>query len=333
MGRRDEPRRRNRGLWIEPLGADSGVRGLVIKLEQELAEIESDGPRLVCGGGARLPQVSARAAKLGLSGIEFGVNIPGTVGGAVRMNANAYGGELQRVLEWVDVCTLAAPSADRPSGWASPTGAPTWSPARSSRAHRSCSTPGDAAAIKAELADMRARRKARSRRASRPSARPSRTPTTHAPKGAPRASCSRRPAAAASSVGGARFSPKHANFVENRGDATTADVLELMAEGRRRVRERFGIGLEAEVQLLGDVDLPPELRRTGQRRSGRAQRDTRQALRPDRDDRRRGRGRLGRLHVGARSLVAEGQGRHDRGCQRPRGRTDQARPDRDRLAA
>ena len=55
-------------------------------------------------------------------------------------------------------------------------------------------------------------------------------------------------------VGGACFSEKHANFVENSGDATTADVIALMAEGRRRVRERFGVGLEAEVQFLGDVD-------------------------------------------------------------------------------
>ena len=56
-------------------------------------------------------------------------------------------------------------------------------------------------------------------------------------------------------VGGARFSEKHANFVENRGHATTADVVALMAEGRRRVRERFGVELEPEVQLLGDVDV------------------------------------------------------------------------------
>ena len=54
-------------------------------------------------------------------------------------------------------------------------------------------------------------------------------------------------------VGGARFSPKHANFVENIGTATTADVLALMAEGRRRVRERFGVELEAEVQILGEA--------------------------------------------------------------------------------
>ncbi|MEA2370565.1 MAG: UDP-N-acetylmuramate dehydrogenase, partial [Solirubrobacteraceae bacterium] len=73
------------------LVADQGVRGLVLKLDGELATIERDADRLLCGGGARLPSVAAKAAAAGLSGIEFGVNIPGTVGGAVRMNANAYG--------------------------------------------------------------------------------------------------------------------------------------------------------------------------------------------------------------------------------------------------
>ena len=92
--------------------ADAGVRGLVLKLDQELTQITVDGTRIDCGGGARLPAVSAQAARAGLSGIEFGVNIPGTVGGAVRMNANAYGGELARALEWVDV-TSAAGTARR----------------------------------------------------------------------------------------------------------------------------------------------------------------------------------------------------------------------------
>jgi UDP-N-acetylenolpyruvoylglucosamine reductase len=245
------------------LVSDSGVRGLVIKLERELAKIESDGPRMVCGGGARLPQVSARAAKLGLSGIEFGVNIPGTVGGAVRMNANAYGGELQQVLEWVDVCT-AAGTERRP-------------PERLGFSYRRSNLvtgeivarasfllePGDVAAIKAELADMRARRKA---------AQPSGIKTFGStfknpddPRAEGRTAGQLLEAAGCSGLehGGARFSPKHANFVENRGEATTTDVLELMAEGRRRVRERFGVGLEAEVQLLGEVDLPAELRRDG----------------------------------------------------------------------
>ena len=87
--------------------ADAGFRGLVMKLDGALATIEQHGERLLCGGGARLPQAAARAARAGLSGLEFGVSIPGTVGGAVKMNANAYGGDLARVLEWVEVATPA----------------------------------------------------------------------------------------------------------------------------------------------------------------------------------------------------------------------------------
>src|SRR5947209_17991677 len=96
------------------LVADAGVRGLVLKLDQELTQITVDGSRIDCGGGARLPAVAAQAARAGLSGIEFGVNIPGTVGGAVRMNANAYGGELARALEWVDICSAAGTTRRTP---------------------------------------------------------------------------------------------------------------------------------------------------------------------------------------------------------------------------
>src|ERR1051325_9690707 len=87
------------------LVADEGFRGLVLKLDGELAAGEREGTRVICGGGARVPAAAAKVARWGLTGLEFGINIPGTVGGAVRMNANAYGGELGRVLEWVDVCT------------------------------------------------------------------------------------------------------------------------------------------------------------------------------------------------------------------------------------
>src|SRR5947208_3455694 len=82
------------GDLLLPLGVGEG-----------LATLERDGNRVICGGGARLPQASARAARWGLTGLECGVNIPGTVGGAVKMNANAYGGELGKVLEWVDIAT------------------------------------------------------------------------------------------------------------------------------------------------------------------------------------------------------------------------------------
>src|SRR5258708_24355206 len=100
------------------LVADAGVRGLVLKLEGELSKIEIDGTCVECGGGARLPSVSAKAAQAGLGGLEFGVNIPGTVGGAVRMNANAYGGELASVLEWVDVTGPAGTERRAPGGFA-----------------------------------------------------------------------------------------------------------------------------------------------------------------------------------------------------------------------
>ena len=209
---------------------------------------------VLCGGGARLPSAAAKAAGWGLSGLEFGVNIPGTAGGAVRMNANAYGGQLAQVLEWVEVCTAAGTERRPPEqlGFAyrsSNLGAgevvsrasfrlqPGRPGRRSGRRWRRC-------------ASAAARR---SPRGSRPSARPSRTPRTSGPRGARPGSCSRPPAAAACAHGGARFSEKHANFVENAGDATTADVLELMAEGRRRVHERFGVELEPEVQVLGEV--------------------------------------------------------------------------------
>ena len=86
------------------LVADAGVRGLVLKLDGALTEIEREGTRIVCGGGVRLPSAAAKVARWGLTGLEFGINLPGTVGGAVRMNANAYGGQLAKVLEWVDVC-------------------------------------------------------------------------------------------------------------------------------------------------------------------------------------------------------------------------------------
>ena len=104
--------RRRRGSTVAVVGSgsnllvsDDGYRGLVVKLDGELSAIERQGTRVVCGGGARLPSAAAQAARWGLSGLEFGINIPGTVGGAVKMNANAYGGELGRVLEWVNVCT------------------------------------------------------------------------------------------------------------------------------------------------------------------------------------------------------------------------------------
>ena len=132
-----------------------------MKLDGALATIEQDGERLLCGGGARLPQAAARAARAGLSGLEFGVNIPGTVGGAVKMNANAYGGDLvARARVGRGRHARAAPSGARPTSSASATGARTWVRTRSSRGRRSRSRRAEPEGVKATLAEMRAARKA-----------------------------------------------------------------------------------------------------------------------------------------------------------------------------
>ena len=238
------------------LVADDGFRGLVLKLDGELAAAERDGTRVVCGGGARLPSVTAKTARWGLSGLEFGINIPGTVGGAVRMNANAYGGQLARVLEWVDVATGAGTERRLPAdlGFAYRSSNLTDGEvvARASFAL----VEADPQEVKATLAEMRGKR-----REAQPSGIKTFGSTFKNPddeRAAGRSAGQLLDAAGCRGleVGGARFAPKHANFVENTGGATTADVLELMAQGRRRVHERFGIALEPEVQILGEVRWP-----------------------------------------------------------------------------
>ena len=245
------------------LVSDEGFRGLAIKLAGDLAQMERDGSRVIAGGGARLPSVSAKAAGWGLAGIEFGVNIPGTVGGAVRMNANAYGGELGRVLEWVEVCT-AAGSERRAPGDLGFTYRDSNIGSREvvSRAAFAL-TEADGAEVKRRMGEMREKRK---------EAQPSVIKTFGStfvnpddPRAEGRSAGQLLDAAGARGLerGGARLSPKHANFVENADGATTADVLAVMAAARRIVHERFGVVLEPEVQILGEVEWPAEWRLDG----------------------------------------------------------------------
>lgn len=242
------------------LVADEGVPGLVLKLDRGLSTIDVDGTRIRCGGGARLPAIAAAAAAAGLGGIEFAVNIPGTVGGAVRMNANAYGGELTDVLEWVEVTEADGTRRRFPQDL--------------DLAYRRSNlgagevvalacfllVPAEPKQVRARLAELRGLRK---------EAQPSGIKTFGSTFKNPAPSDDQAGGRTAGQllddagcralrVGGASFSAKHANFVENRGDATTADVVALMAAGRRRVMELFGVELEPEVQVLGPVRLPSD---------------------------------------------------------------------------
>jgi UDP-N-acetylenolpyruvoylglucosamine reductase len=236
--------------------ADEGVRGLVLKLDGELAKIERNGSWIVCGGGARLPAVAAEAARAGLSGIEFGVNIPGTVGGAVRMNANAYGGELAQALAWIDLVTADGTECRVPSELGF------------SYRHSDIGSgevvaragfwlqQSDPEVVKTALAQMRARRHEAQPQGIKTFGSTFKNPDDPRAEGRSAGLLLSEAGCNGLGVGAARFSPKHANFIENTGGASTADVLAVMAEGRRRVLERFGVELEPEVQTLGDVRLP-----------------------------------------------------------------------------
>lgn len=238
------------------LVADEGVRGLVLKLEGELAAIEVDLDRVVAGAGARLPQVASKAARAGLVGLGFGVNIPGTVGGAIKMNANAYGGALDEVLEWADVATASGSERRLPQSF--------------NFRYRDSDLRTDEVVVRAGFKMRRGdpdeiKDAMESMRASRRSAQPSGiktfgstfvNPDDQSAEGKSAGQMLEAAGCKELEVGGARFNAKHANFVENTGTATTADIVMLMVKGQQRVQERFDVILKPEVQFFGDVEVP-----------------------------------------------------------------------------
>lgn len=238
------------------LVADAGFRGLALKLDGELTAVERQGEGLLCGGGARLPSVSAKAAGWGLAGIEFGVNIPGTAGGAVKMNANAYGGQLAEVLEWVDVCTAAGRERRDPGTLGFTYRASNLAAAEVVSRVAFRLRGEDPAAIRARLEEMRGKRREAQPSGIKTFGSTFKNPEDARAEGRSAGQLLEAAGCQGLRLGGARFSPKHANFVENTGEATTTEILELMAEGRRRVYERFGVALEPEVQVLGEVGWP-----------------------------------------------------------------------------
>jgi UDP-N-acetylmuramate dehydrogenase len=240
------------GLGSNLLVADEGYDGVVLRLAGELARIARDGERIVCGGGATLAAVVKRATGWGLAGIEFGCAIPGTAGGAVRMNAGAYG-ELRDVLE---AAVVVGASGERRGG-----------PALLDMRYRHSNLePGEVVAeailrlrrddpgrIRATVADMQRRRREAQPAKVRTFGSVWKNPSQELTAGRLLEECGLKGFVS----GGARISPVHANFIENVGGARSADVVALMAEARRRAHDRFGVELEHEVQMLGPIALPP----------------------------------------------------------------------------
>ena len=238
------------GLGSNLLVADAGYDGVVVRLAGDLARIERDGDQIVCGGGASLAAVVKRATGWGLSGIEFGCAIPGTAGGAVRMNAGAYGGELRDVL---DRAVVVGADGERAGG-----------PDELGMRYRHSDVgprevvaeavlrlqPGDTDRIRATVADMQRRRREAQPAKVRTFGSVWKNPDPERTAGRLLEECGLKGYA----VGGARISPVHANFIENHDGARSADVIALMREARRRAGEH-GVQLEHEVQMLGPIGL------------------------------------------------------------------------------
>ncbi len=241
------------GLGSNVLVHDDGVDALVLKLGGELCAVRAEGDLLVAGGGATNAVCLHRARAEGLGGFEFASAIPGTVGGAVRMNAGAYGRELRDVL-------VEAVVADA-DGIRTLTGDELELAYRHSALRR-----GEVVAevrlhleqsstetVRRTVAELLAQRKSTQPTNKRTFGSVFKNPTPELGAGRAIEACGLK----GHRIGGAVISPRHANFIENDGGATSADCLALMAEARRRVHERFGVVLEHEVRLLGPLELPP----------------------------------------------------------------------------
>jgi UDP-N-acetylenolpyruvoylglucosamine reductase len=241
------------GLGSNVLAADSGVDGLVLRLSGELAAVEIEGTRLTAGGGAPNAVSLHRARAAGLGGMEFACAIPGTAGGGVRMNAGAYG------RDWADIVERVLVVDADGAAWLAP------DELDFSYRHSSLAggqvvarvefrlTPRDPTDIRREVSELNRRRKETQPINRRTFGSVFKNPDGELGAGPMLDACGLK----GHTVGGARISPRHANFIENLGDATAADALELMAEARRRALEQYGVFLEREVELLGDLELPP----------------------------------------------------------------------------
>jgi UDP-N-acetylmuramate dehydrogenase len=249
-----------RDLPILPLGfgsnllvADEGVEALALRLEGELASVEIEGEKMIAGGGAADALCARLAQAAGLSGLEFAASIPGTVGGGVYMNAGAWGSDFGAVLKralvvdgegkrWLDRDQLGLH-------------------------YRGCDLEPGQIVVQAELRLERSsteeiERGIRARKEQRKSGQPSgirsfgsvfKNPNHELGAGRMIDACGLK----GKQIGGARFSLQHANFIENTGGATTAGALALMDEARSRVFGRFGVVLEPEVRLVGEISLSP----------------------------------------------------------------------------
>lgn len=230
------------------LVGDRGIAGLVIEIGERMSEVRIEDTTLVAGAGALLSKAAQTAAAAGLGGLEFAAGIPGSVGGAVVMNAGAYGGEMKDVLQSVKVLTeegelLSLAAAELELGYRH-----SCVPERKYivvEATMELSAKPEEE-IRACMAELRAKRIEK-----QPLEYPSAGSTFKRPEGYFAGKLIMDSGLRGYTVGGAQVSEKHCGFVINKGDATAADVRQLMQDVHDRVKEQFDVELEPEVKMIG----------------------------------------------------------------------------------
>lgn len=228
---------------------DEGYHGTVIHLGEAFSSIEGDGDRLICGSGALMSEAAHKAMELGLSGMEPISGIPGSIGGAVFMNAGAYGGEMSQVIESVTAVSadgseiLTIPKEELKLGY------------RHSRFMETGEVvlsailllkKRDVEEIKADMMDFTNRRTSK-----QPLEYPSAGSFFKRPEGYFAGKLIQDAGLKGVSVGGAQISSKHSGFMINRGDATATDIINLMHLVQNTVYDRFGVHMEPEVRIVG----------------------------------------------------------------------------------
>ena len=230
------------------LVSDHGIEGVVISLGKNASEITIEGNAITAEAGALLSRVANEAASHGLTGMEFAAGIPGSIGGAVFMNAGAYGGEIKDIIVSATVLTSDYQFEE-------------WSREQLDLSYRHSSLmdkgaivlsatlrleSGDEEAIRAIMNELKEKRVEK-----QPLNFPSAGSTFKRPEGYFAGKLIQDAGLRGYSVGGAQVSEKHCGFVVNTGNATCADVVELMKNVDAKVFEQFGVHLEPEVRVIG----------------------------------------------------------------------------------
>lgn len=235
------------GKGSNVLVSDEGFDGTVLLMGSDFSDITVDGCSVKCQAGASLRSLCSAALENSLSGLEFAYGIPGTAGGAVFMNAGAYGGEIKDIIKSADyidengnIMTVSAEDMNLSYRHSIFSDKPYIITAAEFTLEK-----GDYNLIKARMNELMAKRKEK-----QPLEYPSAGSTFKRPQGAYASALIEQCGLKGLSVGGAEVSTKHSGFVINKGGATFSDVMQLIEEVRRIVKEKTGYTLEMEPEII-----------------------------------------------------------------------------------